>query len=181
MSRFKPLDPREMLAAIDEVGRLAKHARIRVAIGGGMAMQVYGSDRLTKDVDFLAEDHIQLPVRLAALSFGGVTGCASNGVCVDIIVRNDDYAPLYAEALEEASYDEELGAYVVSAEHLVAMKMSAGRAKDELDLQFLLGEEGLVNMKHAEEIVRRHLGVYAVQELRALVAEAKWRKEQEGK
>ena len=55
------------------------------------------------------------------------------------------------------------------------MKMVAGRAKDEADVRFLVLTDDF-NLPFGGEIVRRHLGAYAVKELRSIIAEATWRR-----
>ncbi len=145
-----------------------------MALVGGVAMQAYGSDRLTKAIDFVASGPIDaLPFR-EELSFGGARSQAENGVEVDLILRRDEYAALYAEALENARPVGDLPTRVVTAEYLVALKMAAARDKDELDLEWLLGRPGL-DRKQARAIVARHLGEHAARELDALIAEVDWR------
>ena len=63
---------------------------------------------------------------------------------------------------------------VVTPEYLVAMKMVAGRPKDETDVRYLVLLEDF-DAQRAEDVVRRHLGRYAVRELRSLIEEARWR------
>jgi hypothetical protein len=149
----------------------------RLALVGGAAMQFYGSDRFTKDVDFIADDTAPADSDMAfvcALSFGGKRYVALD-VPIDVIVRSDDSAKLYGEALDNAEETEE-GFLIVSPEYLAAMKFDAMRAKDEADLMWLLGQRGLVNLRKAEDIVRRHLGGQrAGREFRQLVNEARWR------
>jgi hypothetical protein len=152
-----------------------------VVIVGGLAMQFWGSPRLTADVDLAAtEVPTDIDGRLtfgAELSFGGVRTVASNQVPVDVIVRDDEWSDLYEEAIDHAEDVDGAPAPVVSPEYLVAMKMVAGRPKDEQDVRFLvLLDDDAFDMKECEEIVRDFLGAYAVKELRAIVEEAKWRK-----
>lgn len=149
----------------------------RLALVGGAAMQFYGSDRFTKDVDFIADDTAPADrdmTFVSALSFGGKR-YVDLDVPIDVIVRADESASLYAEALDNAEETEE-GFLIVSPEYLAAMKFDAMRAKDEADLMWLLGRHGLVNPRKAEDIVRRHLGGQrAGREFRQLVNEAQWR------
>jgi hypothetical protein len=39
----------------NEMTRLARRQKVKAAVVGGLAMQIYGSDRLTMDVDFIAD------------------------------------------------------------------------------------------------------------------------------
>lgn len=141
-----------------------------VAIGGGVAMQVWGSTRLTGDLDLIAAD--DMGVRGEPLSFGGVRSVV-DGIPLDVIVRDDKWALLYEEALRTAVEVEGVGVPVIAPEYLLAMKMVAGRPKDEIDARFLVL---LPDFDHAlaESVVDEHLGPYAVNELESIVAEAKW-------
>lgn len=152
----------------------------RIALIGGAAMQFYGSDRFTKDVDFIADDTEPADSasdlrRISALSFGGGRYIAPGNVPVDIIVREDHSAALYEEALDHAEPTEE-GFLIVTPEYLAAMKFDAMRGKDEVDLLWMLGQKDLVNAKKTEEIVRKHCGGHrAAREFRQMVNEAIWR------
>jgi hypothetical protein len=153
--------------ALYEVLRLAEREDRSVVVAGGMAMQVYGSDRLTADVDVLSDGFLSGLPRGKALTFGGETTHASNGVTVDVICRTDDYKELYEEALTAALDNfatSESDFPVVDVEYLAAMKFAAGRFKDRADLVFLVKETGL-NRETLRVIVRKHLGRYAVREL----------------
>lgn len=169
--KTKFIDPKDAADAIREVESLAEQHGVRVALIGGLAMQLYGSDRLTADVDFVADG--PLPLRDAKpLSFGGVRGYTSNGVLVDIVVRDDAYAKLYADALAKAIVID--GLPVVQAEHLAAMKLAAGRPKDDLDLEYLIMSDEPINRAAAREIISRYLGEYAARDFDSIVAEAEW-------
>jgi hypothetical protein len=163
---------------IEAAGEFATLTEGPIAIGGGLAMQFWGSPRLTADVDLVAHE---LPTGAppgAALSFGGLRTRAANGVPVDVIVRADDWADLYDEALDHAVDVDGAPAPVVTPEYLVAMKMVAGRPKDEEDVRYLVLTEDF-NMAACEVVVEEHLGKYATKELRAAVEEAKWRESRE--
>lgn len=162
--------------AIARVAELARDAGQRVILIGGAAMALYGSDRLTADVDFAANDTLRGHVgRTKKLLFGGEQ-FSMGGVPVDFVVRSDDFVSLYQDAIAKARTIEGVPMPVVSPEHLVAMKMVAGRDKDLADVNFLLGAPGLVDKKVAREIVREHMGAYAAQEFDGLVEESEWRK-----
>ena len=134
-------------------------------------MQVWGSDRLTGDLDVVASD--PLGYRGEPLTFGGVR-FSVEGVSTDVIVRSDEYQDLYEEALDKAVDVDGVPMLVVAPEYLVAMKMVAGRAKDEGDVRYLVTRFNF-DQARADDVVRRHLGKFAVRELRSLVDEAKWR------
>src|SRR5580698_1698656 len=99
----RALDPKEVDEAISFVEQVTRSTRIEVAICGGIAMQVYGSDRFTRDVDFVVS---RVPAEQEGvgkpLSFGGLRLSTTAGVQCDLIARNDEYKELYDEALDKA-------------------------------------------------------------------------------
>jgi len=152
------------------------------AIGGGLALQAYGSPAFTKDVDFLVVDEVDLRPQFKferPISFGGAVYLDhATGIPVDLIFRSDEYADLYENAVVE-SVRMKVGLRVITAEHLAVIKLQAGRSKDYEGLMFLLGECGLVNVKKAANIAHRFLGgQYAVEQFKAAVEEARWRANQ---
>lgn len=167
------LDPAKALAAIKEVADLANKAGVRVALAGGNAMQLYGSDRFTTDVDFVAAEFlVELP-RKGALTFGGTKSKASNGVPVDVIVRSDERADLYDEALDHAQLLPGIPVPVITLAYLGAMKLDAHRGKDLQDLNFILTKSN-VNYKKLRAVVVKHLGEDAADDLDALKLSATW-------
>jgi len=170
------LDATEIERVIAEVRALAKESGIRVALVGGSAMQLLGSDRLTKDIDVIASKALPSGwAPLDELAFGGLQAVTPTGVPVDWIVRDDDYTDLYGEAIDVgASHDASLGILVVKPEYLVAMKMVAGRPKDQEDIFFLLTGD-IVDRKAARWMIRRVLGAYAADEFDRYCDEADWR------
>jgi hypothetical protein len=164
----------ELLDAAAEVAEAAAAGRESVALAGGLAMQVWGSPRLTADLDVVAQTGLGYSGE--SLSFGGVRSLIGH-VPVDVIVRADEYRSLYEAALRDAvSVDDVPAILVIEPEYLVAMKMVAGRPKDESDVRYLVLLDDFDGSR-AEAIVREYLGPYAVREYRSLVAEAKWRRE----
>jgi hypothetical protein len=164
----------KLIAATAEVARLLDRP---VALGGGLAMQFHGSPRLTGDVDLLANGVGSL-VCDSVLAFGGVRGRAPNGVPVEVIVRDDEWTALYGDALVTSVAVDESPVPVVTAEHLVPMKMVTRRPKDDSDVLFLLASGGL-DVALTERIVRRHLGAFGVAELKSLLQQAEWLRERE--
>jgi hypothetical protein len=162
----------ELLSAAETVFRNADDETERVAIAGGVAMQVWGSPRLTGDLDVISDG--RLGYEGEPLTFGGVR-THEGAVPLDVIVRDDEWRDLYTGALMSAVKVEDISAPVVTPEFLVAMKMVAGRPKDEGDVRYLVLTEDF-DRKETETVVRRHLGAYAVKELRSIVAEAEWRR-----
>ena len=173
----KFLDPRDVEEAVSEVAELARSQDVDLALVGGVAMACYGSDRLTIDVDFAADMvPAGLPV-LRTLSFGGIASRTRRDHPVDVIVRIDEYAELYAEAIGRSA-DVGLPVRVVTPSYLAALKMAAGRDKDELDLKTLL-RLGVLDLRETRKVVKRHLGEYAARALDSLVEEVEWQKSRE--
>lgn len=171
--RKRFLDQSEIDAGIAEVADLAARERVAILLVGGCALHYYGSDRLTADIDFAAEREIPGLPGEKRLTFGGIQSHTPSGVPVDWIVRADDYAAVYEEALQHPRRLPDLPVPIVSPEYLVAMKMVARRKKDAADLETLV-LSGTVDIDKARRIVKRLLGAYAAEDLDAVVAEAEW-------
>jgi hypothetical protein len=165
----------ELLAAAERVSARSDERQAmgdEVAVAGGLAMQVWGSPRLTADLDVIAND--RLGYTGEPLSFGGVR-TREGTVPLDVIVRDDEWRDLYVAALMSAVMVDNITPPVVTPEFLVAMKMVAGRPKDEADVRYLVLTEDF-DREVAESVVRQYLGAYAVKELRSLIAEAERRR-----
>lgn len=125
------------------------------ALCGGLAMFLYGSDRLTKDVDLISDKRLSL-ANVGQLRQGGeryVIKIGKYKVDIDWIVRADEAAKYYQTALREAVA---VGDYqIVTAEWLLIMKLIADRDKDQLDGVYLLGKKGLVERPKVKENVVR--------------------------
>lgn len=178
-SRHAFLDPKALdLAATEIVSHLPKAVAV-----GGYAMHLYGSDRLTGDLDVVVARAGDIPVEwratLKPLAFGGVRTRSTRGVPIDVIARTDDYAALYREAHRTATRMARVPIPVVRIEYLAVMKMASGRPKDEGDLTFLLGKMTLSEKKTSRVLVRKYLGLYAQEEWDLAVDEAEWRKERD--
>jgi hypothetical protein len=134
------------IEAAKQMGQLATQEEIEWAIVGGFAMYLYGSSRLTKDVDIIASKNLSLPPQ-HQLGFGGSSYMLQVGrynVPIDWIVRNDGYQKFYRAALKEAVTLPN-GLRLVTPEWLVILKINAGRQKDLDDIVYLLKEEKLVD------------------------------------
>ena len=115
------------LEAAQKMGQLAAQEEIECALAGGLAMYVYGSPRLTKDVDIIASKNLSLTPE-QRLGFGGSSytlQVGKNAVQVDWIVRNDGYQKYYRAALKDAVKMPN-GLRVVMPEWLVILKLNAG-------------------------------------------------------
>lgn len=177
--KTKFLSGKEIEEAVSEVARISDEQHISIVLAGGAAMQVYGSDRLTKDVDFIASEipSLEKDREYKLLSFGGIGTTLGDGIPVDYIVRNDDFSELYEEA-EAKGIDVDLPIRAVSPEYMAALKLAAGRTKDEEDLRFLIAAD-FFDRKLAREIIKRLLGAYAAESFDSFVYEVDWRRSQE--
>ena len=134
------------LEAAQMVGQMANREEIEWAVAGGIAMHLYGSPRMTKDVDIIASKDISLTPQ-HRLTFGGSSYTLQVGkyaVQIDWIVRNDGHREFYRQALQEA-ISLPNGLRVVTAEWLVILKYNAGRQKDLDDIVFLLKQAKIVD------------------------------------
>ena len=144
------------LEAAQKIGEIADAENIDWALVGGIAMYLYGSPRLTKDVDIIATNIVSLKAN-APLNLGGNNYIIELGkykIAVDWIVRNDGYAKYYQAALKE-SVKIPQGFKLISPEWLVILKLFAGRQKDYDDAVFLLKEKELVNRSKVKENIVR--------------------------
>jgi hypothetical protein len=148
------LDEDSAMQTIEIITKLAKENNTDWAIVGGLAMLLYGSDRLTKDIDIIAnkllpmsQDKIVGKLKQGGERFKTETG--KNTVLVDWIIRNDVFKPMFNQALKEAVKINEVP--VLTPEWLVILKFIAGRFKDQEDAVFLLSREGLVDRKLIKE------------------------------
>ena len=150
------------LKAVDKIVPVAEKSEIRWMLAGGLAMHLYGFVRATVDVDFIASKLLPLESK-GRLSFGGesyMTEADDRNVTVDWIVRDDEYHEFYEEALNDAVQTEN-GLWIISPEWMVILKHLAARAKDQLDLIWLLQAENLVNRDLVFAHIRNILGVKA--------------------
>ncbi len=134
------------LEAAHQAGAIASREEIEWAIAGGMAMHLYGSPRLTKDVDIIASKELSLKPK-HQLTFGGNSFTLKVGrydVQIDWIVRKDGFQKYYRAALQEA-INLPNGLRVITPEWLVILKYKAGRQKDLDDIVFLLKQPKTVD------------------------------------
>ncbi len=146
------------LKVAEIVTKIADKESVEWAIEGGLAMHLYGFDRSTKDVDFIASGKLSLAVK-RRLNFGGERYEIKTGkktVAVDWILRRDDYKDFYRQALEDMTEIRDWK--ILTPEWLVILKYIAGRAKDRLDLLWLLQQKGLVSRKIVYENLVKVLG-----------------------
>lgn len=177
-SKKRFLSPEILEEAAIEIAVISKEEGVRAALIGGYALQLYGSSRLTGDLDVVSERAIDALPEGKSLSFGGYQTNTPNGVPVDVVLRNDDYAGLYENALFAAVNIPESQLPVVQLEYIAAMKMVAGRARDEADLEWMITSDS-IDLPRTKIIIRRHLGPYAVQEFNRIVEQSRWRASRE--
>jgi hypothetical protein len=134
------------LEALNKLAKTAEKSGVVWALDGGIAMHLYGSPRLTKDVDVIASAILEIDAE-RNLGFGGKRYSVKIGnleVPVDWIVRIDTARKFYEKALNEA-HKLPHGLPIITPEWLVILKYIAGRFKDQQDAVFLLKQKGLVN------------------------------------
>ncbi len=147
------------IEAAEVTAKVAGENGIACALAGGIAMHIYGFTRATTDVDILAKSTLPLESH-GELNFGGESYRVKVGkrtVTVDVIVRNDELKKLYETALAGA-LETDSSLKIISAEWLVVMKHFAARAKDKLDVIWLLQQDGLVDRKLIEKNLVKALG-----------------------
>ena len=159
-SSVKASIPTEVgVRAAEMAAKIADRNGIDCALAGGIAMHIYGFTRATTDVDLIAQKVLPLKSH-GELNIGGESYRVKVGkrtVTVDVIVRNDELKKLYETALAGA-LETDSDVKIISAEWMVVMKHFAARAKDKLDLIWLLQQDGLVDRKVIEKNLVKALG-----------------------
>lgn len=148
------IDTETGISALKKIAKIAEKERVEWALAGGIALHLYGSPRLTKDVDVVSKNFLSLEGK-HRLSFGGVSYEVKVGrkiVTLDWIVRNDDYAEYYRTALDDAVQLPN-GLKILTPEWLVILKSIAGRSKDRDDAVFLLKNKIRINRELIKENV----------------------------
>lgn len=176
------LSTKDLADASVEIAAVA--AKNCVALAGGVALSLYGSKRLTRDIDILSDRPLRGPgfKNLGSLSFGGQKLLTPSGVPLDVIIRDDKYAELYEAALEASlavSIRKRPGGWpipVVPLEYLLTMKLQASRDKDVLDIEAATGFDAY-NEKKTHKIIAEFLGDFAVDEFERIAEYAEWKRE----
>lgn len=161
------IDTATGLEALERVAAIAASNNVAYALVGGIAMHLYGSPRLTKDVNVIASALLPRAAE-RRLGFGGARYQVKVGkrvVPIDWIVRNDTARKFYEAALADA-YQSESGLPIVTPEWMIILKYIAGRFKDQQDAVYLLKQKGLVDRR----VIRRKIIAVAGREFWALVA-----------
>ncbi len=155
----KNITTEEGLMVAEIIFEQAEKEGIVCALAGGIAMHLYGYNRATHDVDFLAQKTLDLPAE-EKLPFGGLSYSIEVGakkIIADVIVRDDFFRDYYDAALRDARITEE-GWPILTPEWLVILKYLARRSKDILDLLWLLREPGLVDRGKVKQLLEEILG-----------------------
>ncbi|MFH0938592.1 MAG: hypothetical protein V1899_04825 [Planctomycetota bacterium] len=177
------IDPQTALQAAKQIIGKAEAEGKKAAVAGGMAMQIFGFTRATKDVDVVASDSLALK-SLRPLEFGGHIYSVRVGekdIEVDWIVRSDDKRLVYEAALDNAEMTEH-GFPVITPEWMVILKYLAGRGKDHIDLMWLLQQPELVAREKVIAIIESLMGsmaFWAKQDMESVFMEADFRKQKE--
>ncbi len=145
---------------------------------GRLALWVWLSERkqaFTKDMDIAVtrEDLFRVRkwlndrrIRYLELEIGGISVDRPGQINVDFITRFcefGDLSPLYENAIQYAMEHGETievgddGLFVVSPEHLVAMKIGTGEKKDEDDAESLLADAE-IHINNTRSIILKFLG-----------------------
>jgi hypothetical protein len=151
----------DALQAIDIVRQMAVENDIDWAVCGGIAMAIYGSPRLTRDVEIIASKRLPLAKEriIGQLKQGGehfIIETKTREVPIDWILRNDDFKALYREALKDAVMIDSIP--ILTPEWLVILKFIAVRFKYQEDAVYLLREKGWVNRDKIRELITKVFG-----------------------
>lgn len=123
------IDKETGISAVKKLAKIAEKEKIEWALAGGIAMHLYGSPRMTKDVDVVSKGFLSLKGR-HRLTFGGISYEVKVGkklITVDWFVRNDDYIEYYRQSLEDA-VELSSGMKILTPEWLVILSgQSRGR------------------------------------------------------
>jgi len=139
------IDTETGIAAVSQLAEIAAREDVEWALAGGVAMHLYGSPRLTKDVDVISMKRLSLS-SIRPIGFGGESYEVTIGkkkIHVDWIVREDNYRQYYARALRDATTLQN-GLRMITTEWLAILKYITGREKDLDDVIFLLRKNGYV-------------------------------------
>jgi hypothetical protein len=140
---------------------------IDYAIGGAMGATFYLEPVLTMDLDvfvlFNDEESNLLPLQpiYKALASRGYLPDEHEKECINIEDTPVQFLPAYNALLQEALSEAKAVDYagtptkVLSAEHLVAISVQTGRAKDQLRVMAFL-ESGVLDMGQVQDILARY-------------------------
>jgi hypothetical protein len=151
---------------IEMINRMQTDGAIeRYAIGGAVGATFYLEPVATLDVDVFVEFHTEPGSRIASpeaiFKYLRDRGCTMEGQHVVIAGWPVQFLPTASPLLQEALAKavekdvEGISARVFTAEHIVAIALETGRAKDKARvLQFI--EAGALDLGRLQEILARH-------------------------
>jgi hypothetical protein len=132
---------------------LLKKSNVDHALIGGFALAVYGQQRATSDIDFLADGSKKEIIKSAFSSAGFNLVFESpeelqfSGIgFVDILLAN---RPMSLEMIKRSKQNTDLGVYVLQPEDIIGLKIQAYKndasreRQDKADIQKLLGLPGI--------------------------------------
>ena len=140
------------ISAVKKLAEIAEKEQIEWALAGGIAMHLYGSPRLTKDVDVISLKRLPLaairPIGVGGESYEVMVG--KKRIHVGWIVREDNYRHYYFQALKDTNMLKN-GIRIITPEWLAILKYIAGRDKDLNDIVFLLKKNGYLKREKIKE------------------------------
>lgn len=173
----------DALAAARKLSKVLHANGIPHAIVGGIAVGAHGWARATRDVDVLVPSGTDLdeivgdkgqPIR--ALDFNGRT-VKMHGVAIDFLSPDSARTEFLDAAIPEATVAG--GLPIIQLGPLVAMKLHAGRGKDETDVVEVLKAAG--DFEATAATVRTYLAEAAphfLEDFESLVVQARVEREQ---
>ena len=147
----------------------------KVALVGGLAMQLYGSTRLTADIDVVVHDAYEVPPKAELLNIGCFSTKHAKSTWTSSSVTMTGRVSTKKPASEQRPCPRRIPHVLGRDFRTPPRHEDGGRSKDELDARYLALMPGLNHAK-AKAIIREHLGRYAVDDLKRLIEEAKWRR-----
>ena len=160
-------------AALSQVATLAGRAGRRVVACGRLAARLSGLLCPVDTLDLIADGPPAGHLEAVELAGGGWTWSECE-VPVRWIERDDHYKPLYLAAAEAAEHPPSSPVPVAPMGHVAAMLL-AGRRPEDAGVITALMIGAHLDPEAARAAVRQWLGVYALDDLDALVQEAEWR------
>ncbi|MGL4177061.1 MAG: DUF6036 family nucleotidyltransferase [Dermatophilaceae bacterium] len=157
------LDADRIRALLDELDRRLKAGEVAATLyivgGAAISLSLPGSDRRTQDVDGITDDD---RVAEHAAAMAGELGLPENWL--------NDSARAYIPSVPErgSTRPPAPGLHIELAplEHLLAMKLAAGRARDRVDIRALADALGVT----AEQAVQITIDVYGVDYLETITS-----------
>jgi hypothetical protein len=158
---------REPVLEVIELFNLAIREEVfnRYALAGGMAVEYYGAPINTVDADFL----VMFPETAGglldpSLFFEFFRRRGANAAGEYLVLQGLKFQmipanrPLDTEALQEASVVSERGTqfFIITLEHLIALKLKAWRYKDRLHINHLLDSSVTLDKAKLAPILERH-------------------------